>query len=95
MELEQEPRFGTLRRRACVTLAMCLACYLGGAASLYMAGPRIWYVLRETGGHLIGMGGDAPLDSADEIRAVVETLARQAVTEEAVKVVGPARVVRK
>lgn len=72
-----------------------LAGWVGGVATVYYAGPTIGYALRDTGGHLIGLGGDAPLDSGDEVRAVVETLAQEAVRAEATRIVGPARVVRR
>lgn len=72
-----------------------LAGFVAGAACLYLGGPAMGYALRDVGGHLIGMSGDAPLDSADEVRAVVEALAPEAVRAEATRVVGPARVVRR
>jgi hypothetical protein len=72
-----------------------VAGYIAGAATIYYAGPAMGHAMRRTGGRLIGLSGDAPLDTAEEVRAVVETLAREAVTEEAARVVGPARVVRR
>lgn len=91
--MEQEQR--SMKRSACWAGSLYLAGYIAGVATVYYAGPSIGYAMRATGGRLIGLSGDAPLDTADEVRAVVESLAREAVIEEATRVVGPARVVRR